>query len=103
MIYNNQDIQNIIQVYVKLAYTCTYNTYNINTNITVSNFIQNIKNSVYNDPIFNITQDTHIEIVEAGQGSQNIKAEEAPALVESDDIIKNRYKKTQAFYVRICS
>ena len=90
-------------IYVKLVYTCTFNNYNLNMNVSVRDFIQNIKNSVYNDPILNITPDTPIEIVESGQGSKNMKAEDAPALVESDDIIGNKYKRTPAFYVRICT
>ena len=56
--------QIIVPVYVKLAYTCIYNTYYLNTNVTVTDFIQNIKNSVYADSVFNISLNTPIEIVE---------------------------------------
>ena len=96
-------VPNYANIYVKLAYTCTTNNYNIDTNVSVSDFIQNIKNSVYNDPIFNISTNIPIEIVESGQGTKNTSAEDAPALIESDEIVSNKYKRIPAFYVRICN
>ncbi len=93
--------QNIVPVYVKLAYSCTYNTYNLDANDTVTDFIQNIKNSIYSDSIFNISSTTQIEIIQAGQYKQNSKPEEANAVVESDEKAWQCFGKTPAFYVRL--
>jgi|LauGreDrversion4_2_1035121.scaffolds.fasta_scaffold171299_2 hypothetical protein len=93
--------QNTVPVYVKLAYTCTYNTYNLDTNVTVTDFIQNIKNSVYNDPIFNICSNIAIEVIEVGQYKKNSKPEEADPVANSDENVGLRFGKTPAFYVRL--
>jgi hypothetical protein len=95
------ETQNILPVYVKLAYTCTYNTYNLDTNVSVTNFIQKIKNSVYNDPIFNICSNISIEVIEVGQYKKNSKPEEADPVENSDENVGLRFGKTPAFYVKL--
>ncbi len=94
-------IQNILPVYVKLVYTSTTNTYNLDTNVTVTEFIQNIKNSIYNDSIFNIGSEFPIEIIHAGQYNKNSKPEEASAVTESNEIASTRFGQNLAFYVRL--
>ncbi len=93
--------QNILPVYVKLVYTCTTNTYNLDTNVTVTEFIQNIKNSIYNDSIFNIGTEFPIEIIHAGQYNNNCKPEEAEPVAQSDENAQTRFGRNLAFYVRV--
>ncbi len=97
----NSQSQNILPVYVKLVYTSTTNTYNLDTNVTVTDFIQNIKNSVYNDSIFNIGSEFPIDIVHAGQYKQNSKPEEANSVAESDENARKCFGQNLAFYVRL--
>lgn len=91
------------QIYFKLAYTCQTKIYDINPNISVKNFIEEIKNKARND--FHLENDEDIEIVEAGQYIRNGQpSEEAPALVNSNIPMINLYGyrlKNTAFYIRI--
>jgi len=91
------------QFYFKLAYTCETKIYDINPNISIKNFIEDIKYRARND--FHIENDEDIEIVEAGQHCTDGRpSEEAPALEISDtpliQIYGNRHKNI-AFYIRI--
>lgn len=87
----------------KLAYTSQSNTYIINSNISMKDFIETIKKSARRD--FNLNDNEDIEIVEAGNPDilNGIDAEMAPALgptnVSVKQIYGNRYKST-SFYVR---
>ena len=89
--------------YFKLAYTCQTKEYFVQTNITISQFIDDIKMRARGD--FHLTDSEHIEIVEAGQ-YDNVNgrdAELAPALQPSNvllcEIYENTYKNI-AFYIR---
>ena len=92
------------QFYFKLAYTCQTKIYDINPNISIRNFIEDIRYRARYD--FNIEQDEDIEIIEAGQPN-NINgrdAELAPAIEPCSDytireIYGNTYRST-AFYIR---
>jgi hypothetical protein len=87
----------------KLVYTNQIQKYNVNSNITVKNFIKQVKARVKND--FNLRAYEDVEIVEAGN-PDNINghdAELAPALVPSNTRIREiygcRYERT-SFYLR---
>ena len=89
--------------YFKLVYTCQTKNYLVNPNISLKNFIKNVKTRVRND--FQLNPDEDIEIVEAGNPN-NINgrdAEMAPALEPSSirirEVYGTRYKQT-AFYIR---
>jgi hypothetical protein len=91
------------QFYFKLAYTCETKIYSINPNISIKNFIHDIKHKARID--FHIEDYEDIEIVEAGQPN-NINgrdAEKAPAIEHSDESVYQRYGTRHnniAFYIR---
>jgi hypothetical protein len=89
--------------YFKLVYTCQTKNYLVNPNISVKNFIQEIKERARVD--FQLNPDEDIEIIESGNPN-NINgrdAEMAPALEPSSirirEIYGTRHKQT-AFYIR---
>lgn len=89
--------------YFKVAYTCQTNYYDINLDMSVSEFIEQVTTKARAD--FDINLNYNIEIVIAGQ-SNNVNgrdAEVAPALENSDMTIReklgNKYKYV-AFYIR---
>jgi hypothetical protein len=95
--------ENYYEFYFKLAYTCQTQNYLIDPNLSITNFIDDIKNIVPTH--FDISPNEDIEIVEVGQ-PHNINgrdAELAPALKPTDLTIKqlyeHRYRQT-AFYIR---
>jgi hypothetical protein len=86
-----------------VAYTCQTNYYDINLDMSVSEFIEQVTTKARAD--FDINLNYNIEIVIAGQ-SNNVNgrdAEVAPALENSDMTIReklgNKYKYV-AFYIR---
>jgi hypothetical protein len=91
------------EFYFKLAYTCQTKFYLVNPDISIKNFIEDIKQRALID--FNAEPHEDIEIVEAGQ-SNNINgrdAELAPSLENSNDTVRQIYGgryKTTAFYIR---
>lgn len=89
--------------YFKVAYTCQTNYYDINLDMSVTEFIEHVTTKARTD--FNINLNYDIEIVEAGQFN-NVNgrdAEVAPELENSNMTIReklgDRYKYT-AFYIR---
>ena len=88
--------------YFKTVYTCQTINYDIDLNMSITDFINYVKNKIRVD--FDIDNNYSIEIVEAGQFN-NVNgrdAELAPALEYSDTSIRekfNNYKQT-AFYIR---
>ena len=87
----------------KLVYTCQTKKYFVRPNVTLSQFIDDIKMRARGDFNLQITED--IEIVEAGQ-YHNIHGRDpelAPALQPSNvllcEIYENTYKNI-AFYIR---
>lgn len=87
----------------KLAYTCQTKQYFIIPNVTLSQFIDDIKMRARWD--FHLTDDEDIEVVEAGQ-YDNINGRDpelAPALQPSNillsEIYENTYKNV-VFYIR---
>jgi hypothetical protein len=91
------------ELYFKLVYTCQTKNYIVNPNISIKDFIKNVKARARND--FNLNNDEDVEIVEAGN-PDNINghdAELAPALEPSSTTIReiygNRHTRT-AFYIR---
>jgi len=94
----------VIEIYVKLAYTCKSINYMIEFNSTVTQMIDYIKSRVRSD--LDIDSRFQLEIVEAGQfNNQNGRnAELAPALEPSDITLREKYNNipyTIAFYVRL--
>ena len=88
--------------YFKTVYTCQTINYDIDLNMSITDFINYVKNKIRVD--FDIDNNYSIEIVEAGQFN-NVNgrdAELAPALEYSVTTIRekfNNYKQT-AFYIR---
>lgn len=88
--------------YFKTVYTCQTINYDIDLDMSITEFINYIKTKIRVD--FDIDNNYAIEIVEAGQfNNENGRdAELAPALEYSDTSIRekfNNYKQT-AFYIR---
>jgi len=90
----------------KLAYTEQTQNYIINSNISVRNFIETIKNNVKRD--FNLRDNEIIEIIEACNPNNinGIDAEMAPALGPTNASVKqifgNRHNNI-SFYIRVVS
>ena len=88
--------------YFKTVYTCQTINYDIDLNMSITEFINYVKGKIRVD--FDIDNNYSIEIVEAGQfNNENGRdAELAPALEYSNISIRekfNNYKQT-AFYIR---
>lgn len=87
----------------KLVYTCQTKKYFVRPNVTLSQFIDDIKMRARGDFNLQITED--IEIVEAGQ-YHNIHGRDpelAPALQPSNVLLSEMYENTNkniAFYIR---
>ena len=89
-------------LYFKLAFTCQTKYYTFPENTSIANFIEMSKNLAYND--FNIDRNVNIEVVEAGQGNEFMRPEDAPALISNDSTLRDHYDniwKNKAFYIRI--
>jgi len=91
------------EFYFKMVYTCQTKFYTVNPDLSIKNFIEDIKNRAIID--FNINLNEDIEIVEAGN-PDNINgrdAELAPALEPLDTTVRQIYgnrHKNIAFYIR---
>jgi hypothetical protein len=87
----------------KLAYTEQTTKILVPVNICIANFIEYVKFEVYNR--FNIDRNLNIEIVEAGQGTRELRGEDAPALqLDFDTTVRQKFNgsyETAAFYIRI--
>ena len=100
--YNNTKMSEH-SFYFKLVYTCQTVNYDIDLNMSMTEFINYVKDKIRVD--FNIDNNCDIEIVESGQPN-NVNgrdAELAPALEATNYTIlqtyENSYKNT-AFYIR---
>lgn len=88
----------------KLIYTDQVRKYRVDPDMTITKFIEDIKNRIYHD--FEVNDDEDIEIVEAGQFNNiNGNAPElAPALTPSNYLVRQIYPKNDkcfiAFYIR---
>jgi len=81
----------------KFTYTDIIKQYSVEKNITLKNFIQDIKNRIRND--FNINDNEDIEIIEAGQENDEL----ACPLESSDITLKQKYEnkyKIMSFYIK---
>lgn len=81
----------------KFIYTDIIKQYSVEKNITLKNFIQDIKNRIRND--FNINNNEDIEIIEAGQENNELSC----ALESSDITLKQKYEtkyKMTSFYIK---
>ena len=88
--------------YFKTVYTCQTINYDIDLDMSISNFINYVKDKIRVD--FDIDNNYDIEIVNAGN-PDNINghdAELAPALEPSDTTIREKFNnyKQIAFYIR---
>jgi hypothetical protein len=87
----------------KIANTEQFATFAIPTNLCIANFIEYVKDKSYET--FDINRNLNIEIVEAGQGNENLRSEDAPALEPLKNItIREKYNSSYehvAFYIRI--
>ena len=89
--------------YFKLSYTCQTKIYFVRPNITISQFIDDIKMRARGD--FDLTDNEDIEIVIVGQ-YDNINgrdAELAPAIQPSNTLLSEFYRNTlmnTSFYIR---
>jgi hypothetical protein len=88
--------------YFKVVYTCQTINYDIDLDMSISEFLNYVKDKIRHD--LGVDNNYEIEIVEAGQ-FDNVNgrdAEVAPALEHSDTTIRekfNNYNQT-AFYIR---
>jgi hypothetical protein len=87
----------------KFTYTDIVIRYLFDTNKTMAEFINYIINNVYID--FDVRNDLIIEIIEAGQNTNQYESEMAPALLPSSIAFKNYYANKNmnelAFYIRV--
>ncbi len=89
--------------YFKLAYTCQSKIYFVRPNITISQFIDDIKLRARGD--FDLTDNEDIEIVITGQ-YDNINGRDpelAPAIQPSNMLLSQFYQNTHmntSFYIR---
>ena len=87
----------------KIANTEQIATIAVPTNICIKNFIEFSKAKICET--FAINRNANIEIVEAGQATVDLRAEDAPALEPNNNItIREKYNGVYAnvsFYVRI--
>lgn len=88
--------------YFKIVYTERTFYFTFNPDITIKNFIEEVKNNMRE-----VEPNYTIEIIEAGQidNINNSRAEEAPKLDYPDeytlrDIYRNKWRNT-AFYIRL--
>ena len=93
----------MVSFYFKIAYTERTAMISVPVNICIANFIEFAKAEIYN--IFNIDRNLNIEIVEAGQGTTELRGEDAPALeIDFNRTIREKFNgcyDTVAFYIRI--
>lgn len=86
--------ENVYYFTFKYAYTCKTITLHFDPNITMSEFIAEVKQKVCNE---------NIEIVKAGQYIDEVRPEDARHIVGSDNSLKIIYGshwKNVAFYIR---
>ena len=85
------------QVIFKEVWTNHTRIFNVNPYWTVTQFLDSMRPLIKNE--FNIN---NFEIVEAGQYIPGIPSEEAPSLIASDIIIRNKWgpKLSVSFYIR---
>ena len=88
--------------YFKIAHTGEKIILEIPVNITIANFIEHVKHEARS--VFNINRNQRIEIVECGQGNQQIRDEDAPAIRRDfNTTIRQKYNGNytdKAFYIR---
>jgi hypothetical protein len=81
----------------KFANTSTIKQYSVEKNITVKNFIEDIKNRITND--FNINDNENIEIIEAGQENDELASVLLSSEIPLKQIYENKHTVT-SFYIR---
>ena len=99
----NQNSYDFTSIYFKVAHSGERAHFNVPTNVCMKNFIEFAKNNAYET--FNIDRNLIIEIVEAGQGNENLRSEDAPAVEGDTNIIfRQKYNgiyNNLAFYIRV--
>jgi hypothetical protein len=93
----------IVDLYVKKAFTTVTKTYSINVNAPLKEIMIYILDNATND--FQMDCNAPKELVEAGQCIQGVKSENAPALEldNPDETFKQRFRnsyKNTSFYIR---
>jgi len=87
----------------KIVNTEQVTSFAVPTNLCIANFIEFVKNKIYET--FAINRNANIEIVEAGQGTPYIRAEDAPVLEPNKNItVREKYNGVYgnvSFYVKI--
>jgi len=87
----------------KIVNTEQVTRFAVPTNLCIANFIEFVKNKIYE--IFAINRNANIEIVEAGQGTPYVRAEDGPVLEPNKNItVREKYNGIYgniSFYVRI--
>lgn len=97
--------ENVETIYFnfKIVYTEQVATFAVPTNLCIANFIEYIKFKT--SEAFNTDINRSIEIVETGQETENLAAEEAPALQpDTNTTIRERYNgvyENVSFYIRL--
>ncbi len=94
---------NLSTVYIKLAFTSKCNTYYIDPDMSVDQFIRNMVQIVKADTnIYDLNENDLIEFVDVNQTHiDGQKAEEAPALESLNISVRDHFKNNNiALYVR---
>lgn len=97
---NNREVAHF---WFKLVDTGEKAMMRVPTNLCIANFIEFVKNQTYGS-VFRIDRNLRIEIVEAGQELNGMRAEDAPAIQRDfNTTIRQRYNgvyEDKAFYIR---
>ena len=103
MNFTNNSNSEVANLYFKVANTENTAIFSVPTYLCIANFIEFVKYKAYNE--FNINRNQEIEIVEAGQGNNQLRSEDAPALtLEFNQTVREKYNGVYtnlAFYIRI--
>ena len=95
----------IVPFYIKQAYTDNHTTLNLSANLTVAEFIYQVKSNLA--LICDADTSNDFDVVEAGQNTgPHVNAEDAPKLLPETITMAQKYGdrlKHTAFYVRDCS
>ena len=90
--------QEFYEFYVKLAYTTETKNYRFNPNMTITEFISDLKNRATHD--FNIVNSDDIEVVEAGRQEDEMAPKLEPCNQPLRYVYGNR-NQFVAFYIRL--
>jgi hypothetical protein len=99
IIYNNynNNVTRLIPAYFKVVYTCNTRTYDVNPNWALSEFMEIMTEKIRRD--FQIER---FELADTNNNLHNVRSEEAPAIIPSNETLASKYgiDLRVAFYIR---